>query len=996
MARVPEAELEQLKTDISVQRLVEASGVELKKSGKDWLGLCPFHADGEPSLVVSPGKNLWHCFGCQIGGGPIDWVMKHKGVSFRHAVELLRADPALAAGGTGGRVTVRSLPSPVAPDADEQALLDQVVAYYHETLQQSPEALAYLEARGLAHPEVVARFKLGYANRTLGLRLPLKNRVAGAELRARLQTIGILRESGHEHFNGSLVIPILDAEGHAVEVYGRKLRDDLRPGTPKHLYLPGPHRGLFNLAGVIEAGARTDDGPGARELIVCEALIDALTFWVHGYTNVTAAYGVEGFSDEMLATVVSSGIVRVFIAFDRDEAGERGAERLGERLLAAGLEVRQVQLPRGMDVNEYARKLQPASQALALVLRQARWLGGVAPEALAPENPPAPVLPAEPPALAATAEPVPAAADAQGDELTLRLDACQWRVRGWRKNPSPEQMRVNLQVRHANEGAQGFHVDTLDLYAARARAAFLRCASAELGLPEEDLKRELGQLLLRVETLQDEALRAAQAPKRTAPVLSAEEETAALALLRAPDLVERIVADLAACGVVGEATNLLAGYLAATSRKLDTPLAVLIQSTSAAGKSSLMEAVLAMMPPEERIQYSAMTGQSLFYLGETDLQHKILAIAEEEGVRQAAYALKLLQSDGQLTMASTGKDETTGNLVTKQYRVQGPVMLMLTTTAIDVDEELLNRCLVLTVNESREQTRAIHALQRQRQMLAGLLAETERNALIALHRNAQRLLAPVAVVNPYADQLSFGDHQTRTRRDHAKYLSLIRAIALLHQHQRERRQVEHRGQLLTYIEVTRQDIALANRVAHEVLGRTLDELPPQTRKLLTLLRDWVTEQCRAQGVAQADYRFTRRELREAVHWGDTQLKVHLARLVEMELLAIHRRGLSHAYELAWDGDGERAHLCGLREAEALQDAGGQQYDRDRSGSKALRSASGRGVAGAWSAAGHASSDTPPAQAAQGPMAATHDTADADQREGAFRPKRAATVLPSAA
>ncbi|WP_217520123.1 hypothetical protein [Ralstonia pseudosolanacearum] len=251
-------------------------------------------------------------------------------------------------------------------------------------------------------------------------------------------------------------------------------------------------------------------------------------------------------------------------------------------------------------------------------------------------------------------------------------------------------------------------------------------------------------------------------------------------------------------------------------------------------------------------------------------------------------------------------------------------------------------------------------------------------------------------MNPYADQLSFGDHQTRTRRDHAKYLSLIRAIALLHQHQRERRQVEHRGQMLTYIEVTRQDIALANRVAHEVLGRTLDELPPQTRKLLTLLRNWVTEQCRAQGVAQADYRFTRRELREAVHWGDTQLKVHLARLVEMELLAVHRRGLSHAYELAWDGDGERAHLCGLREAEALQDAGGQQYDRDRSGSKALRSASGRGAVGAWSAAGRTSADTPPAQAAQGPTAAAHDTADADVRQKQFRPARAAAVLPSAA
>lgn len=115
-----------------------------------------------------------------------------------------------------------------------------------------------------------------------------------------------------------------------------------------------------------------------------------------------------------------------------------------------------------------------------------------------------------------------------------------------------------------------------------------------------------------------------------------------------------------------------------------------------------------------QVQYSAMTGQSLFYLGETDLQHKILAIAEEAGVRQAAYVLKLLQSDGELTIASTGKDEATGNLVTKQYSVKGPVMLMLTTTAIDVYEELLNRCLVLTINESREQTEAIHAAQRKK------------------------------------------------------------------------------------------------------------------------------------------------------------------------------------------------------------------------------------------------------------------------------------------
>ena len=153
---------------------------------------------------------------------------------------------------------------------------------------------------------------------------------------------------------------------------------------------------------------------------------------------------------------------------------------------------------------------------------------------------------------------------------------------------------------------------------------------------------------------------------------------------------------------MGEGANRLAAYLACTSRKLEKPLAVIIQSTSAAGKSMLMESVLAMFPEEERIQYSAMTGQSLYYLGETNLKHKILAIVEEEGAEKAGYALKLLQSEGELTIASTGKDPHTGRMETQEYHVEGPVMIFLTTTAVEIDEELLNRCLILTVDESRE------------------------------------------------------------------------------------------------------------------------------------------------------------------------------------------------------------------------------------------------------------------------------------------------------
>ncbi len=307
--------------------------------------------------------------------------------------------------------------------------------------------------------------------------------------------------------------------------------------------------------------------------------------------------------------------------------------------------------------------------------------------------------------------------------------------------------------------------------------------------------------------------------------------------------------------------------------------------------------------------------------------------------------MKLLQSQGELTIASTGKDPQTGKLVTEEYRVEGPVMLLLTTTAIDIDEELLNRCLVLTVDESRDQTRRIQARQRAARTLEGLLAGEQAKTIRTLHRNAQRLLKPLAVVNPYAERLTFLDERTRTRRDHQKYLTLIDAIALLHQHQREIKTAEQGGQRIEYVEVEPGDIALANRLAHEVLGRSLDELPPQTRNLLDQLLAMVREACEREGLERREYHFTRRQVRETTCWGDTQLKIHLARLVELEYLLVHRKGQTFCYELAYAGEGSdgQRFLVGLLDTEHL-------YDAQRSGSEAQRSAPSRGVVGVQSAA----------------------------------------------
>lgn len=1017
MPMIPEAEIEKIKQTTELAAVIRARGVELKPSGHDLVGLCPFHEDHDPSMRVTPGKGLWRCMSCGATGNVIQFVQRFDGVSFRHAYELLKNNAAFTGVPSCAPVkktTVPKLPAPVASDADDQAALRQVLGYYHERLKENPDALAYLQKRGIA-AEAIDAFRLGFVDRTLGLRLPQANRKEGAAIRERLTRLGILRDTGHEHLRGRIVFPVIAENGAIGTVYGRAIDDGGK--HDRHLFLPGPQCGIWNPAALRSS-----------EVIVTEGIIDALTFWSAGFRHVTTGYSAKALPDELLDAVVKAKVPRVFIAYDRDEAGDKGAAEVAEQLGAYGVECLRVLFPHGQDANAYALAVTPPPKSLGVLLRSAVMLGEVGKGKVSTHVAPAPssllaakaAFEAAPTFAEATVDrssaPVSsesatttrnkgsgtlpqAAKEERGEESrpSLRgvdaampavtvtknepeeIELCvgdrRYRVRGLGKNSGFESLRVSLRVL-CGEGPGGsprWHLDTLDLCSARQREGFIAAAAVETALKPELLKRDLGRVLGALEELQEARLKAEAVPKRQEPGMSADEREAAMELLRDPRLLERILADFAACGVVGEETNKLVGYLAAVSRKLDNPLAVIVQSTSAAGKTALMEAVLAFVPPEERVKYSALTGQALYYLSDADLKHKILAIVEEEGAEKASYALKLLQSEGELTIASTGKDPHTGRMVTQEYRVEGPVMIFLTTTAVDIDDELLNRCLVLSVDEGREQTAAIHRLQRERETLAGLLRSEARAQVLATHRAAQRLLRPLAVVNPFAEQLTFLNDRTRARRDHMKYLALIRTITLLHQYQRPVKTVQHGGRSLAYVEATLDDIAAANRLAHEVLGRCLDEMPPQTRRLLALLEKMVGERCVAAKMERGDILFSRRQVRDFTGWGDTQLKIHLGRLAELEYVLTHRaeHGQGFVYELVYDGlgkDGGRF-LSGLLDVRGLAPqpadalASGcaaslpprpHDYDANQSGANRERSEGGRPPVGAWSGVGRAS------------------------------------------
>lgn len=896
MPLTPPSVIEQLKKETDLARLVASYGISLKRAGKDLVGRCPFHKDDTPSFVVTPGKNLWHCFGCGAGGDVIEFVMQKEGLDFPAAVERLQrftggASPAGSSHDAGNAAASHpsspagNVPASLTPAASAD-LFTSVVEHYHKTLKNDSGALRYLQSRGLASAEAgaeaIVKFDVGYADGSLSGILPSPQSKEGEMIRGLLKKTGFMRSgTGHEHFEGCITFPVFDEKGVLCGMYGRRLSNKHRV---KHLYLPGPHRGIWNR-----------DAYNQPDLILCESVIDAMSFYVHGLRNVSCAYGIEGFTDEMLQALRTGNVKRLYIAFDADRPGNDASIRLAKRLASElpGLECLRILLPMGLDANDYILRLMDPAGGLRELVAIAR------PVLEVPDTVTAPVHIEEIPAkMVRKASPEPECT-VNGDEVRLAYGERRYRVRGLYKNTTDHLMKINLRVSLGDV----YHVDTFDLLSAKSRLSFIEQAAGELAVDHEILKHDLGRILSTLEELQEKRLRETLRPEQDVVEIPEDRRKKAIAYLKDPALVRNIVADFERCGLVGERINSLIGYLGTVSRKTEAPLAIIIQSSSSAGKSTLMDALLAFVPEEDRIKFSMMTGQSLYYMQSRSLKHRILAIAEEEGVERAKYAIKILQSEGRITIATTIRDPATGLPDTKEFEVEGPVMILLTTTNTEIDEELLNRCLVITINEDREQTRRIQSLQRHRRTAAGLTAgRHDAVHLRELHADAQRLLRTLPVVIPDVELLDFPDTQLRMRRDHEKFLTLIETVAFLHQYQRE---IRKEGDM-EYIVATEEDVALAAFLAGEVFGISLDDLAPQTRKLLELIEAMVTEGASRHNVEKRMFRFTRRDVREYTNWGDSRLKKHIARLEDLEYLLVHGggRGQFIEYELAYNGEGD--------------------------------------------------------------------------------------------
>lgn len=301
--------------------------------------------------------------------------------------------------------------------------------------------------------------------------------------------------------------------------------------------------------------------------------------------------------------------------------------------------------------------------------------------------------------------------------------------------------------------------------------------------------------------------------------LSEQEKTEAIEYLKDPNLFDNISRDIAIAGeVVGEETNKMMLYLAATSRKFKKPISLVVFGKSSSGKSYVANTIERFMPDEDTLVLSSMTAKALEY-ADDQLMHKCLLVQEWEGLKEALPTLRVLQSEGKLSRLVTIIDPIAGKRRAVPHEQDCPCTVIVTTTQEGIHNENSTRIFELYADESVEQTENVVRQNLLKADISKRVSEEEKNRILGLHHNVQRVLEPVEVNIPFAGYLTFPAKTTRHRRDSDRFINLIKAVAFLRQKQKE--QLENNG--IKYIDADIDDYKISYEIGKDIIKSTLNE-----------------------------------------------------------------------------------------------------------------------------------------------------------------------------
>lgn len=377
---------------------------------------------------------------------------------------------------------------------------------------------------------------------------------------------------------------------------------------------------------------------------------------------------------------------------------------------------------------------------------------------------------------------------------------------------------------------------SLDLYNDNQVERLTRKVAERLEVGITPVARSLAAITRQLEQYRLRQIEAAQSKTVQKKTLTDAEKAAALDFLQQPRLLERTGALIGSSGIIGEETNRLIMWLVFTSRLTGRPLHVVSFGSSGTGKSHLQEKVGELIPEEDKIEITALTENAFYYFDAAELGHKLILIEDLDGVWSALYPLRELQSKQRITKTVTIKDRS-GHTRTMHLKVHGPVSIAGCTTQESLYEDNANRSFLLYLDESPAQDERIMDYQRKRS--AGKVDTLAENSARKLLQDVQRVLQPVSVRNPYAEQLRIPKEVFKQRRSNAHYLAFIEVVTFYKQYQREQQVDKATGEV--YIETTLEDIREAGELLRDVLLRKSDELNGATRNYLEMLKAFLAQ-----------------------------------------------------------------------------------------------------------------------------------------------------------
>jgi DNA primase len=416
--------------------------------------------------------------------------------------------------------------------------------------------------------------------------------------------------------------------------------------------------------------------------------------------------------------------------------------------------------------------------------------------------------------------------------LVHTTDLYQIEILGGVKINHLDRLKVTLRV-----NKRGYETEytplrmNVDLYNQRAYQKLLEDLHAHFDCCLHQTIRCIAELTQELEDYRMKRIEEKDVPVVSEEPLTGPEKASAINTLRAKNLIQNVRNDLSKF-IIGEQTNAMLLYLAMTSRLLKKPLQILLQAESGTGKSYLLEQVGKLMPVSEITYVTSLSSQVMFYYKDK-LKHKILVIEDFDGLdASGVYAVREIQSKGELNKVISAKNSE-GEITTIDYHVQGPIMVATASTK-PIYQDNANRCLILNLDNSTEQTERILKHQRQR-ATTGNHSDEEISKLIEKHRVIQRMLKPYKVVIPFAESIHLPVNINNPRRTLQMLLTTVEVITLFNQYQRQVK--NENGE--EYLIATPQDLELAMELLKDSILNKVDELTGATRAFLERLKEFL-------------------------------------------------------------------------------------------------------------------------------------------------------------